>query len=422
MAFREVLENGLIFRTVENEKDIVRYIEFNSKFNNPYEGATCKNLLLNHPHINLEEFQLIEDERMDGIVSTTCLIPWQCVFEDIPMKAAMLELILSHPDYRKAGLVRIQMNRLQKLVEDGGYDISFIWGIPYYYRQYGYTYCINGNTADILPAGCIPACVDVNGGTYGLRKAEEEDIEELTHLYTAANEHQQFHITRDEVFWRFFIKHSKAPVWLVVNKSNGKSEGYIVCGNHEDKCIHISENSIANEEAGMAVLQLLNSEKTKEIVISWPENNVLVKLARSFGSIKQQPGQWLVRIHDLPRVLTKIRKVLEKRIAESSCAGVTQDIIINLFRQAYKLKIIDGKLTSVDSLGFVDSSMGADGGDLCIPTDAFVRLFFGFRSLDRLFDAWPDIVVKHESRYLLEVLFPEMTSYLNAPFSYYGAL
>ena len=57
----------------------------------------------------------------------------------------------------------------------------------------------------------------------------------------------------------------------------------------------------------------------------------------------------------------------------------------------------------------------------CPPGD-FVRLVFGFRTLEELADAWPDIVVKRECRYLLGILFPVMTYYINAPFSYRGAL
>jgi hypothetical protein len=76
----------------------------------------------------------------------------------------------------------------------------------------------------------------------------------------------------------------------------------------------------------------------------------------------------------------------------------------------------------VAPLGFVDASMGADGGDLCIPPDAFVRLVLGYRDLDELGDAWPDIVVKAQSRYLLQALFPKMTSYFWMPYLYYGSI
>ena len=42
--------------------------------------------------------------------------------------------------------------------------------------------------------------------------------------------------------------------------------------------------------------------------------------------------------------------------------------------------------------------------------------------IDELRDAWPDIVVQRESRYLLPVLFPKMTSYFCMPWRYFGPL
>ena len=60
--------------------------------------------------------------------------------------------------------------------------------------------------------------------------------------------------------------------------------------------------------------------------------------------------------------------------------------------------------------------MGADGGDLCIPPDAFVCLLLGYRSLDQLQDAWPDVRVKPASRYVLELLFPLLQAHLVMPY------
>lgn len=64
--------------------------------------------------------------------------------------------------------------------------------------------------------------------------------------------------------------------------------------------------------------------------------------------------------------------------------------------------------------------MGADGGHLCIPPEAFLRLLFGYRALDELFDAWPDILVKPEARSLLNTLFPRLQPFLYTAYQYLG--
>ncbi len=114
--------------------------------------------------------------------------------------------------------------------------------------------------------------------------------------------------------------------------------------------------------------------------------------------------------------------MLESRLAASECAGLTGDLTFNLFREAFRLRFEAGRLVEAAAAGFVDSSMGADGGDLCIPPEAFVRLVLGYRTLDELTDAWPDIVIRPDRRRVLDVLFPKINSYLCTPYFYLGAV
>ena len=113
---------------------------------------------------------------------------------------------------------------------------------------------------------------------------------------------------------------------------------------------------------------------------------------------------------------------MEKRLELSGCAGISFEITINLYKNAFRLVFSKGKLAVSENLGFRDYSMGADGGDLCIPQDAFVRLVFGFSPLERLIDAWPDIVIKPSKRYLIDILFPRVSAYINTPYHYMGPL
>jgi hypothetical protein len=46
-------------------------------------------------------------------------------------------------------------------------------------------------------------------------------------------------------------------------------------------------------------------------------------------------------------------------------------------------------------------------------------LVLGYRKLDELRDAWPDIVIKAESRRIIDALFPKMESYLYTPYAYF---
>jgi hypothetical protein len=115
-------------------------------------------------------------------------------------------------------------------------------------------------------------------------------------------------------------------------------------------------------------------------------------------------------------LLRKLAPVLEGRLRAASLAGLNASVTLNLFKTAFRITIADGRVAEVKEVGFVDASLGADGGDLCIPPDAFTRLVLGYRNLDQVRDAWPDTTVRAPARPLLEVLFPVASSLVLMPY------
>jgi predicted acetyltransferase len=398
------------------------------------------------------------------IAATVCLIPWEMDYEGVRLKTAQLEMVLCHPDYRKRGLVSRLINRFMDDLQGAGYDVSIIWGIPYYYRKYGYTYCHYGNGCEILPAGRIPdlwvdngtlpaAATAVGAATataattataaagapsvacdgaephiamhnrYSLRRATEADATALTELYGASIRRYQLYLTRDEAYWRYIIRDAKHPVWMVANGARGNQAiSYIIYSQSDDAAVRIMECGANSYADGLAILRLLKKQCNGTFYVGGPAESVLVKLARSFGSIASQPEQWLMRITDIPAFFRKIAPALEKRLEASDCAGATEDIVINLYKRAYRISFIEGKFAASEDIGFRDYSMGADGGDLLIPQDAFVRLAFGFRQLDQLLDAWPDMVINPSKRRLVTVLFPTASTYISTPYHFMGKI
>lgn len=411
---RRKLDKDLVLRNVENENDVLRFAEFNAVCNNAVEGATSECLLKHYPGLRWEDAYLIEDVAADRIVATICRIPWQIDLEGVRLKAAQLEMVLSHPEYRNRGLVRVLISQFLEDVAAEDYDMSFIWGIPYYYRQYGYSYGLYGNIRYCLPAAHIPDSGEEE--TLALEPATLQDIAALAGLYSATVG-QDMHMVRDEADWCYLIRDARHPVWMVRDRRRGPC-GYLFYRRQAGGSLCVMESGIPNPKTGLAVLRLLKKQVTGTLEIMGHEDDTLLRLARDLGCVENRREQWLLRITDIPVFLKRIGPVLEKRLAASAFGGVTEDLVINLYRRAYRLCFISGRLAGVRDLGFKDSSMGADGGDVCIPLDAFVRLLFGFRRLEQLVDAWPDIAVKPESRCLLETIFPEIQSYVNTPYHY----
>ena len=422
-------DRDAVIRSLQSDGDIAKYSAFHAAHTRPVWGATAERLIRYHPHSSPDDYFIMEDTATGRIISTTCLIPWRCQYDGIPVDVAMLEFVLTHPDHRRRGCMRSMIERFHQRVNESQFDLCIINGIPYYYRQYGYSYAVDSRTGEQLSTRMIPEPVPgaseapEPAARITLRRAKLENVPELVRLHRKSAKTIDFHDGRDEKYWEFLIQRLKCPAYLI-QTARDRIAGY-VCFQEPDPAgvVRVFENAVFDRKTGMEVLRQLKKRFTGEIWIQGSETDILVRCARSLGSTGLPKYQWLWRIPDLPRFLLKLKPAVDRRLANSEFRGFTGEITINLFREAIRLSISQGSLENVDVLGFVDASRsvsGSAGGDLQIPGEAFIRWALGYRSLDELSDAWPDITVSPGKRPLLDVLFPKMHSYFSMPWKYYG--
>ncbi len=411
-AYAENLGDGLVLRAVRDARDVARYIALNEAI--VREGDIADRLLHHHPAARYDEYVFVENVTTGEIVSTTGLIPWRCAYEGITLETAMLEMVVTHPDYRRRGLVRAQINHFHQVAAARGFDLCVIQGIPHYYRQYGYAYALDHTPCEHLPVWRIPGGGTAEASPYTMRPAMPEDADTLTALYREATRDLAFSVERTADYWRYLVQFTRPQTRLVIDTRTQRAVGY-VCTPPPGQHLHISESAIPDFETGVAVLRQLKTETSSEVQIVGPASAPLVRLARSLGSQSATAYQWLWRIPDVARLLTKIAPVFEARLARAGCGALTTALRLNLYREAFILHLERGALR-VEPVGFMGASIGEDGGDLAIPPDAFIRLLFGYRPLDTLRDAWPDIMIKAETRYLWDILFPSMDSFIAMPY------
>lgn len=413
----ERIGEQLVLRTVRDAQDAERFVALSAQINGAGEGSMCTRLIQHHPRTTFADYMLVEDERTGEVASTTCLIPWRLQYENVTLDAAMLEMVVTHPDYRRRGLVRAQIERFHRTTRARGFDLCIIQGIPHYYRQYGYAYALDHQPYHLLPSSAIPSPTQSAPGSYSLRLATANDAGTLTALYQKALLPNDLVTLRDQDDWHFLIDAAHWDVHLL-EQPDGRAQGYYAAIRplEEQAGIEVGESGATGHAAAMALLRQLKAETHGLIRLGGAGHTALLDAARSLGSTPLPCDQWLLRINDMPGFLAKIGPALERRLAQSDCAGLDASLCLNLYREAFLLRFEQGKLAEVQALGFVDASLGADGGDLCIPRDAFVRLVTGYRGLDELHDAWPDIVVRPRSRHLWDVLFPRMASCVWMPY------
>jgi predicted N-acetyltransferase YhbS len=414
------LDDTLVMHGVRDAEDAARFATFNATVNGADQGATCAALLHHHPTVNWDDFLLVEDETTGAVVSTTCAIPWRVALEGVTLDAAMLEMVVTHPDYRRRGLVRKQIDHFHRRADARNVDFTIIEGIPYYYRQFGYGYALDHGAMDTLSAVLVPD--SPTPSTLQIRRATRADIPQLAALHQLALGAHPLHAVRTQADWAYLLDAAQYPTFLLTNAMDDAPIGY-VCGwrSAQSGTLSLVESAFTDRSA---VLPLLQRCKPLAALLRLrePAQSTLIAVARTLGSHASVGEQWLIRIPDLPRLLQKLAPVWEARLVAADFPRLTTQVVLNFYRQAYRLRFVEGTLTGVDNLGFVDASMGAEGGDLCIPPDAFTRLLFGYRDLDELRDAWPDIAIKPARRALLDALFPKRAAHLRLPYMHCGFL
>ncbi len=398
-------------------EDAPRLNAFNAAIFDPYIGAQTEAMMRYHPTIRPENFIYIEDESTGQIVSALGLLPWRWRFDEIELKLGEMAIVGTLPAYRNRGLVRTLVNHLKECLAEGEYDLSFIGGIPYYYRQFGYDYALPLEGYWHLPLYHIPSAVE-NAPVCTFRDAAPDDIPALMEMYEAANRDLNIATVREAEVWRYQIEHKDAPdsgacALLMVDPS-GKVAGYVRL-----KKFGVGSGLIVCEASQFAFRDVpALFHHLKEIALergidsyirfALPPGATLTQAARAWGAQFDGYYAWQVHIPDVARLLRTLIPLFERRIAASPFAGLTQNVRINLYRQAYEMIFENGTIAAVNSIGFRDWA-----GMICIPPDAFTQLVMGYRTAEELREIFPDLVAWGELRNLLAVLFPKTNAYIH---------
>ena len=436
------LGNGLLLRWSEaNDTEEIVYLTsmvFRDSVDDPpnshLENLVPELMSGRHPLQGPHDFVVVEDTRRieHRIVACTCFWSQTWEYEGIRFGFGRPEIVATDPDYRNRGLVRALFEEIHARSEAEGHLAQGITGISYFYRQFGYEYALHLGGRRITSLSLIPAAKENEPEPYTLRDATEEDIPLILELYDRRRR-ESIVTSPIEVNWLTY--HLK--MWNVVET---------------DDSWHLQ---IIIDRAGMAVGFLLTP------VVRWgkqmevyalevrPEVNlqavlppILRALAVQGQQLQAKPGAgplheisftlgvthpmydvlgdalttrrvppyaWYVRVPDVPRFLRHIAPVLERRLLESPLGRYSGELHITLYRGGLHLVFQGGTLKLAEFWRSPAYSTIEDAG---FPPLVFLQLLFGYRSLDDLRYAFPDVRVKDEAELVLKTLFPMKPSWV----------
>ncbi|MEJ7814947.1 MAG: GNAT family N-acetyltransferase [Rubrobacter sp.] len=388
-----------------------------------------------HPTCDASDFTVVEDTRTGSIVSSTCLIPQKFSYEGLEFDAGLPELVGTHPDYRRRGLVKEQFEVLHRWSEERGNLMQAIGGIPYYYRRFGYemaVYMGEGSRIYIQDVPGKPSSPDEGDGSprsYTLRPAAASDARFLSELHGRGRGCYLLTSSRDEGLWRYEVagrnpESDESLEVRIVEDAKGKPTGY-VCHTRDlrNGALEVYGYELANGVSWLEVTPFVLRELAETGHKHASGEEKLASLTFVLGEqhplhevIPEPPlyrldhhghYSFYVRVPDLPGFLRHVAPVLEQRLAASVAAGHTGKLEVSFYGDGLRLELKRGRLSGVESW----SPTVEERGDAAFPDLTFLQLLFGYRSLEELDRAFADCSPgEGDARVLLRALFPRRPS------------
>ncbi len=417
---------GMVFRDKEDEPLNIRMME-----------SVHRQMSGDFPLMGPGDYAVIEDVGKEGnpLVACTCLWRREWEYDGIAFGVGQPEYVATHPDYRNRGLIRKLFEMVHARSEAEGHLVQGITGITYFYRQFGYEYALELEGRKTTYLSLIPKTQESTPEPYSLRTATPEDIPLLMDLYNGQRSASMVWSITSERFWRYQIQEEKDPtivgkqmcVRMIVDNA-GEVQGYLMVATKRwGKSLDVYALNIAAGVSWQAVtLPLLRMLQAygMQIPSARPDVPLFHEISFWLGSAHpvyevlgealapyyEPPYAWYVRVPDVLAFIRHIAPVLEKRIANSAAAFYTGEFTLDFFRGGMHMVFDKGHITRIEPWRAPAYQNTADAS---CPALVFLQLLFGYRSLDELRYAFPDVRVENSNaEVLLNALFPKKFSWV----------
>lgn len=378
-----------------------------------------------HPTTTLDDIWVVVDG--ERIVSALLLIPQTWRYEDVEFGLGRVELVATHKDYRRRGLVRELFDVLHQRSAELGHLVQAITGIPYYYRQFGYAFAVNLGGDARLDLDVIPELKDDEEPQFNLRQATVEDVPLLVAWDEQYAQQCLLSTVRDEAMWRYeLVGRSPRAVFnlriYIIESHDGEPVGYVAYQSPNYRPYVSVFRYIVGEQTSylatfddvMRGIRAEIDERFKDHVDTKPQrigfssdlHPVIGQMAAKMptGQVTDNPYAWYIRVPDLPAFMRHIAPVLERRLRGSAANGYTGTLTVRF----YDLTLLTFTFEA-GRLQDVVHEVG-DKADAGFPYHAFLNLVFGHRTIDELRYALPEIYANRNATILLEILFPKRRS------------
>jgi GNAT superfamily N-acetyltransferase len=379
------------------------------------------------PVVGPDDFTIVEDTRTGAIVSSLRLISQTWAYDGIAFPVGQIEIVSTHPDYRRRGFIRKQIERVHHWSQARGELVQAISGIPWYYRQFGYEMALDNTSGRSVYATDLPSQSGGEQEPVRVRPASAADLEFLQGLDAPARRHSFVACVRDAALWRHEIDgrrelSTRHLDLLIAETPDGTRLGYVARYPLRLRPSFVSALELAPGVSWLAtipaLLRALFADANTELRAagSPPAERLDLRLGTDHPAYRAIPdlaahafrgGAWYIRVPDLPSFLRRIAPVLESRLATSDAAGFSGEFKLSFYRSGVRLHLLKGRIESVEAW----SRPERWEADTLFPDLTFLQILFGYRSFADLEHAFPDCDARTDTGHaLVETLFLKRAS------------
>jgi len=423
------LPDGFEFGIVESDEDLDELTEFITGIHNELIAKYQRRLIENMPGFGREMNFYIRDADKGAIVSSLSAIPSVWEYDGIPLRNLEIEFVATKESYRRRGFVRVLYSHFEKELHRGEYHISSLWGMPYFFRQFGYDFLFPISfmgAGFTLRADQIPRLTQDEVPSYmslSVRPATQDDIKEIIRLHDAISSRLLVRTARSRNLWEIqerLRKQRSFDFETMVVEQDGRVDGYfryVAHGEESSMVAHLGvsmldviETSISSYDGVMCVLQFLRemavSQNLQLIVLPGTKACNLSRVGIDLGAQPKEWWRYQIRIPDMALLLKQIAPALVQHLKGTMFERLTQDVTLHTYDNCYALNFVDGDIVDVKDMGT------QSWGNLSARPHDLVRLIFGESDIEELNRMNADFLVSGSDKALFETLFPKRESHI----------
>ncbi|MGI5505847.1 GNAT family N-acetyltransferase [Lentzea sp. CA-135723] len=348
----------------------------------PSDGVDAR-LLMTDPEAGCDWVGVADD---DGrIVSTVTLMDETLTLAGLGIPAGQVEQVATDTAHEGQGLVRRLMDWAHDRSAERGHLLQLVMGVPYFYRQFGYSYAIPVRQN----RGLVSRPEAVAG--HVIRRATEADIPALHDLQDRAQQDAGLRMGHTTPCWRWLLNRTGSVTWIVerdgvpvaTGRSTPEEEGDVVLG------------EVAGTDDG--VKTLVAELHPAEVGERHPA------LEPHLAPRNPELDQVMVRVPSVPDLLDHLRPVFAERLRGHE----PDDVLLSFYRTHVRFRW-DGEDLGPAEWGGTMQGPGTHGGAGIAP-DLLAPLLFGPHGVDGLRRIFSDVYPGPKKDLMLR-LFPPVTS------------